>query len=112
MDYLVKFIGHMREDVRPSGFPYQVENSMIVRADTIGNLIREIEKQAQVFLTIQGMVAQKDDTKPMVIQQQGSETEELLDKRIFIPMSSISYMETVTKRLTNDVGGESERILQ
>lgn len=112
MDYIVKFIGHIVESKRPYGFPSVIENSMIVRVNTIEELRIHTDAQMRAFIEFQGMSVPKNQNKHIVHAEPGEATEEILDTRIFVPFSSIAYISTETKRLTNPMMELSEALVQ
>lgn len=113
MDYLLQVIGHVLEHRRPADFPKQVTNTLIIRADSIESLNKVINTHVNAFLQIGGMIALKNPSDMQEVDGKGDLVG--LDTRIFVPMTMLSHMETVTKPLANpvpDIDGAEEGVLQ
>lgn len=94
IDYVVRIIGHVIENRRPEGFPKQVVHTMFLQPDSIKQLNETVNEQVNIFLQVGGMIALKN---PAEMQEMNTMGQVLgLDKFMFVPMTMLSYMETIT----------------
>lgn len=97
MDYMVRFIGHIDERKRPESFPKEVYADMFARVGTEQDLKKAINDYSMLFMTQQCMVVPKepggleDMLKPKY------------DARIMVPIHMITYIETVTKKISGEI---------
>jgi hypothetical protein len=99
--YLVRFAAHIVEQTRPKDFPTVVFNDLVVEVDNLRDLFVKTNQHAGSFVGMQCFITLKDQDKPVISPE--IESEESFDQRILIPFSMISYIETITKRLTSPV---------
>lgn len=107
MDYLVQFIGHIREDIRPKhkllgegfpndDFPQLVFSNQPVRADDQDRLFAVVTHMMGEITKDQGLMASKDPNK---VEKVG----DFNGNRIFIPMTMMTYVEAKVRPLTNEI---------
>jgi hypothetical protein len=100
-DYVVSFLGHIIESLRPENFPKVVQHDVMVRAENLEGLQAAINSEtAELYVKRKCFIVPKDPTD---VEQIGKVK---LDSRILIPIHMVSYIETKTTKLAQDVPDE------
>jgi hypothetical protein len=100
-DYVVQFLGHIIEALRPEGFPKIVQHDVMVRADNLEGLQAAINSEtAELYVKRKCFIVPKD---PNVVEEIGKVK---LDSRILIPIHMFSHISTRTTKLAQDVPDE------
>ena len=94
VDFMVRFVGHIDERRRPENFPREVYSDLLCRVEDDQGLKKAINDMCMVFLTQQCMVVPKvpgtmEDAKKLKP-----------DARMVVPLHMITYIDTITKRLS------------
>jgi hypothetical protein len=95
MDYLVRYIAHIKADQRhqiqnkdfPNGLPPAMWDEIIIQANSKQGLVNGIAKESMKYLQMQGMVVRKDPTK----EERAGEVE---NDRLYLPMHMIAYIDS------------------
>ncbi len=94
MLYMVRFIGHVVENKRLDGFPKQIYSDFFFECKDQEELRGSIKKMYQIFIAQDGMIVPKDAS---AIQE---EVNFEYDKSMFVPLSTLVYITTETKKVT------------
>lgn len=100
-DYILSFVGHIIEEIRPIDFPTEVRHDFITRVENVEDLFKITNDQCATFIRQSGMIVFKDPNRVLFLEKSGSEKN--LDNRIFVPMHMISYISTETKIMDSPV---------
>lgn len=101
--FFVRFKAHIVESKRPAGFPKELVSDMVVQVNSIQELFQATNEQAGKIIAMQAFITQKDQNEPHVEVDPNDQSGTNLDKRILVPLHMISFIETETKRLTNQM---------
>lgn len=93
--YRVKFIGNVNEKIRPWGFPKEVAIDFFYQVRNFKELRILINEQAKTIMTQQCMVVLRD------IQNQDMNKQ--FDNWQIIPLSMLTDIYTVTKKIEGEV---------
>jgi hypothetical protein len=107
MDYLVTFVGHIREDIRPKhklmdqGFPNDDYPQIVlmnhpVRAEDTDRLFGVVTALMGEITKDQGLMAMKD---PYKTERVG----EFNNNRMFVPMTMMTHVEAHVRALSSEV---------
>jgi len=102
MDYLVKFIAHIKQEAHLDGFPFKAVFSVVIRADD-NQILRELIAREYGAFTRQCGILVPSSQESIEIGMMD------FQNMHFIPMTSVSYMSTEVKPLANpmqDLGDE------
>ena len=98
-DYSIRFIGHMDEMKRPDGFPKEIHFDMFARVNNEEDLREAINEYAKTLIKQQCMIVPADHSE---IEDK---TKMKFDSKIMVPMSSLVYISTQTKRIDGEIPG-------
>jgi hypothetical protein len=104
MDYLVRYIAHVKASQRhaiqnedfPNGLPPAMWDELIIQSNSKQGLVNAIAKESMKYLQMQGMVVRKD---PTLVERAG----EVENDRMFLPMHMIAYIDSAYFLLGSDV---------
>lgn len=95
-DYLVTFVGHINERMRPENFPREVRDLVLVQADSQEALVNEVNKASFQYIRLQGMGVRRNPYDPEVANQ--------LDlDRMWVPMHMLTHIVPHVRLLTGEV---------
>ncbi len=111
MQFMVRFVGHIIEEKRPSGFPKEVFTDITVNTQSRDGLKESVNDFLVLLIKQCGMVVEK----PEAIARRQATGDGLkpdfkdLDNKIFVPYHMMSYLETISKLVSAKVEtGEEE----
>lgn len=91
--WMVRYIGHLDVMRRPSGFPEEVSEFVVVQANNKDELAAAINKHTGSFIAPQGMLVK-------LVPGTQIHSEQLDLNRIFIPMAMFDYVYSMVYPIT------------
>ncbi len=95
-DYVVSFIGHIAPSLRPHGFPSFVRDDVVCRVDSLDALRKITDTRYFSYIRKGGMFVYINPAKI-------DDSKFIPDSQMFVPMHMISYISTVTEKLSSEV---------
>ena len=95
-DYIVSFIGHIVPSLRPHGFPSFVKDDLMCRVDSLDTLRKITDTRYFSYIRKGGMFVYINPAKI-------DDSKFIPDSQMFVPMHMISYISTVTEKLSSEV---------
>lgn len=94
--WMIRYIGHLDVMRRPSGFPEEVSDFVLVEANSKDELVAHVNKNTNAFLGPQGLLVKLVPGTPI-------HSEQLDLNRIFLPMAMFDYIYSMVYPITGEI---------